>query len=322
MWTKKLDKNQAMPVLVKESANDDRCGKWSNLTIYFYSQLTRQRLVQYASKTPCRKWHWLCFSNDKMDLATFPPHNNHLLLSPYSSLNSQTMLDHRLELTGNRHESGGDTEFSFWCSSKTTSSEHACDKLGGSEGKCFGCEHSPLDPCKCHHCCSVSPTSRSKAIAEGRKELMQMIQDMPESSFELSFQDMVDQQQVKHENFIDNMAKDSSNEAHIGKQNKNKKKKNNSNKPDQILRVESMDSEPFLLKMFFPTLSWFKKVNVGNVSKLSPTPSFRESRKHVGKEQRIKKTFQAGDSRSNVKDTTSGSTNNSCNRSKKSRHVM
>lgn len=168
-----------------------------------------------------------------------------------------------------------------------------------------------------HHCYSVSHDSRSKAIAESRKELMQTLQDLPESSFELSFQYLVQQQQVlqpvQNEAFI---GKNSVNEAHFRKKDRKKKEKEKeNNKPNQILRVEGMGNENFLLKMFFPSsLDWNKKAKVGNVPKLSP--SFQES-----KEKRIKKSSPAGDNRSDSEDNTGESTNNSRKRSSKSRYL-
>lgn len=229
-----------------------------------------------------------------------------------------------------RHESGGDREFSFWgASNNTTSSENACDQVEGWSREGYGVrgykfEESPLLPSSSNNFGSVSPTSRSEVIAEGRKELMQMIQDMPESGFELSFQDMVDQQQatqpaVQNKSLAENTVKDSSNEDHMSKQDKKKKMKK-SKKPDHMLQVEGMDSETFILKMFFPTsLARMKKGKVDNISRLSSPPSFRESTKKVSREKRIKESFKAGDNRSYVKDRTSESTTKSGKRSKKSR---
>ncbi|XP_054806471.1 uncharacterized protein LOC129309113 [Prosopis cineraria] len=265
-------------------------------------------------------------------------------LSSLLSLNCQTMLSHTQELTGNRHVSSstptchaqsrhgsGDREFSFWCSSNTESSGNDCVRLQGRSGEGCGM-HSPTswETYKgtsfksknstlihgSHHCYSVSHDSRSKAIAESRKELMQTLQDLPESSFELSFQYLVQQQQVlqpvQNEAFI---GKNSVNEAHVRKKDRKKKEKEKeNNKPNQILRVEGMGNENFLLKMFFPSsLDWNKKAKVGNVPKLSP--SFQES-----KEKRIKKSSPARENRSDSEDNTGESTNNSRKRSSKSRY--
>ncbi|KAF7840125.1 Pentatricopeptide repeat-containing protein [Senna tora] len=180
-----------------------------------------------------------------------------------------------------------DREFSFWCnnsSSNTNSSE--LEEEEGGYGVVF---HSPPSLLLTSNNLSyLSPTSRTEAIAKSRKELMKMIQEIPESSFELSFQDMVDHH---HQKLVQ------SNETSIITDNtirkKNKKKKE-----------EISTSETFLLKMFFPSssLAWLKKARVGNntnlISKISSTPSFhKESMKVVGKDQNqsIRKSVQAGE---------------------------
>ncbi|XP_028798416.1 uncharacterized protein LOC114753873 [Neltuma alba] len=254
------------------------------------------------------------------------------------------MLNHTQELMGDRHVSssppnyhgqsrhgiGGDREFSFWWSSNTEASGNDCVHLQGSsgEGTAFKSKHSNLVPGS-HHCDSVSHNSRSKAIEESRKELMQTLQDLPDSAFELSFQYLVQQQQqqalqpVQNEAFIGEKIKNSVDEAHVRKQDKKKEneEKKNNNKPNQILRVESMDNENFLIKMFFPSsLDWKKKAKVGNVSKLSPTPSFHNSVRQIGKRQRIKSS-QRGDNRSDLKGHADESTNNSPKTSGKSRYA-
>ncbi|KAK4264731.1 hypothetical protein QN277_025865 [Acacia crassicarpa] len=234
------------------------------------------------------------------------------------------MLSHTQELVGNRHVpsstqsrcgSGGDREFSFWrSSSNTESSANDCVGLLGrsEEGTGFKSKHSTLMPSS-HHCYGVAHNSRSQAIAESRKEVMQMLQDLPESAFELSFQYMVQLQQqqasqpVQNEAYIDKEIKNSANEAQVTK--KDTKEKEKKKKPNQILRVESMDNENFLLKMFFPSLNWKKKAKVGNVPKLSRTPSFNNHVKQIGKQQR-NKSSQTGDNRNYLKDHTDESTNN------------
>lgn len=67
-----------------------------------------------------------------------------------------------------------------------------------------------------------------------------------------------------------------------------------------------MESETFLLKMFFPSsLDWMKKAkvqqNVSN-SKVSQRPSSKESIKQVDKEWRIKRFFLAGDNKGDTED--------------------
>ncbi|MED6132475.1 hypothetical protein PIB30_019450 [Stylosanthes scabra] len=121
---------------------------------------------------------------------------------------------------------------------------------------------------------SVSDPSKIKAIEEGRKELMEMVQGMPDSSFELSFQDMVvhDKQVLQSQPYQDEENKrkqnrSSSNSSGKGQAKKPKKAKKSEsiNRPKQMMRVESMDSASFLLKMFIPTS--LTKLKVKNGSK-------------------------------------------------------
>ncbi|CAL0319721.1 unnamed protein product [Lupinus luteus] len=224
--------------------------------------------------------------------------------------------NHREQLSTNLHiyspistphipnESEGDMEFSFWGSSNTTSCENYCDLLGPNEALRLKKEADFAET----YCFKFSDPLRSKAIEEGRKELMEIVQNMhDESTYELSFQDMVIndkhvlQQPYQNETSFDkehmhssSNDNNNSNKVQLKKQNKKSKNKS-SNRPSQIVRVESMDSENFLLKMFFPTS--LKKIKVEkSYSKVSPKPSsMQESVKQVGKEWKIKRYFQKGD---------------------------
>ncbi|MED6207588.1 hypothetical protein PIB30_037108 [Stylosanthes scabra] len=132
-------------------------------------------------------------------------------------------------------------------------------------------ECSPFLP-RSRRCNGLSDPSKIKAIEEGRKELMEMVQGMPDSSFELSFQDMVvhDKQVLQSQPYQDeeNKKKQSlSNSSGKGQAKKPKKTKKSEsiNRPKQMMRVESMDSASFLLKMFIPTS--LTKLKVKNASK-------------------------------------------------------
>ncbi|XP_027338831.1 uncharacterized protein LOC113852686 [Abrus precatorius] len=48
-------------------------------------------------------------------------------------------------------------------------------------------------PHRIHHFRSLSPTSRTQAIVNGQRELMEMVKNMPESNYELSLKDLVEQ---------------------------------------------------------------------------------------------------------------------------------
>ena len=208
----------------------------------------------------------------------------------------------------------GEKEFSFWGSSNIIPSENDCDQPQGNESRLkkeayFGETHQrkSLKYEYSRFCSTVSDPSRSEAILEGQRELMEMMQDMPEFGYELSFQDMVvhekqalepEQQPHQNETSLENtLMQSSGHKAQLKRVSKKKKNKGNS-RPGQILRVESMDSETFLLKLFFPiSLDWMKKDRAKNGSKVSSRPSLQESIKQVGKEWTIKRLFLSGDNR-------------------------
>ncbi|KAL2347221.1 hypothetical protein Fmac_001221 [Flemingia macrophylla] len=217
-----------------------------------------------------------------------------------------------------RHKSEGDKEFSFWGSSNTIPSENDCDqpqtnKAMHNKEANFGetYQRKNFKPEYSSCCSSVSDPSRHKAIEEGQRNLMEMMRDIPESGYELSFQDMVvvDKQvgepQKPHQSETSDdstLMQSSGSKAQLRRLNKKKSKGNNS-RPGQILRIESMDSETFLLKLFFPiSLDWMKKDRVKSGSKVSPRPSLKESMKQVEKECRIKRFFLSGDNRGDAED--------------------
>ncbi|OIV96998.1 hypothetical protein TanjilG_25823 [Lupinus angustifolius] len=239
-------------------------------------------------------------------------HNEHLARNLH--IYSPTSTPHTL------HESAGDMEFSFWGSSNTTSCKNYCDMLGPNEALRLNKEAVFAET----YCFNFSDPSRNKAIEEGRRELMEMVQNMhDESTYELSFQDMVIndkhvlQESYQNETSFDKEHMHSSSNDNNKVQLKKQKNKS-SNRPSHILRVESMESENFLLKMFFPTS--LKKVKVEKShSKVCPKPSsLQESVKQVGKEWRITRYFKKGDYSGDNEDGISGN-NSSSNSSNKSR---
>ncbi|KAH7520945.1 hypothetical protein FEM48_Zijuj08G0199500 [Ziziphus jujuba var. spinosa] len=114
-------------------------------------------------------------------------------------------------------------------------------------------DSSPLLPYN-HHYCNLSPASaRRGLILESRRELMEMIHNIPESCYELSLKDIVDQQHglqedAAKESVIEDRSFHFDTEAQIRKQ----KRKKKSFKTGQLSRIESMEDKTFLIKMFFP----------------------------------------------------------------------
>ncbi|KAL8134205.1 hypothetical protein AgCh_009309 [Apium graveolens] len=111
-----------------------------------------------------------------------------------------------------------------------------------------------------------SPTSRLQVMVDDRRVLTNMVQNMPESSFELSLRDIVDDRA--------NMQ---------ASENKIEKKKCVGR--SRMVRSQSMDNGVFLLKMFLPAcLSAKKKSPSGHCSRASHGPPFDGPEKPTDKE--------------------------------------
>ncbi|KAL7102008.1 hypothetical protein ACP275_08G092400 [Erythranthe tilingii] len=110
----------------------------------------------------------------------------------------------------------------------------------------------------------LSPTSRVRAIEDGRRELMEMVKNVPESSYELSLKDIVDGQQ---------------NVEQVKEKKVKQKAQSRNTKSGQICRTASMESEMFLLKMFVPvSLSFKKKPKAVKNSEICAGPSSEKQR--------------------------------------------
>lgn len=137
----------------------------------------------------------------------------------------------------------------------------------------FRQETSTLLPQNHQYSC-LSPPSRLRAIIDGRKELMEMINKKPESSYELSLKDIVDDQQnVGNEEQEVVLAEE--------KKVKDKMARSKNTKTKQICRSESMESKVFLLKMFLPVSLGSKK---RKCSKICPRQSSERSEKSANKD--------------------------------------
>ncbi|XP_039167176.1 uncharacterized protein LOC104421989 isoform X2 [Eucalyptus grandis] len=123
---------------------------------------------------------------------------------------------------------------------------------------------------KDHHYSNLSPSSRTRRIEEGRREMIKMIRNLPESSYELSLKDIVDKQlplqenqEEEEEEFEFPSAEEEeefefpSAEAESYKNQKRKKRKKvprtTSHQHHQVSRCNSMETGSFLIKMFFPS---------------------------------------------------------------------
>ncbi|KAL2894040.1 hypothetical protein RDABS01_009949 [Bienertia sinuspersici] len=138
---------------------------------------------------------------------------------------------------------------------------------------------SPTHP----HFQAMSPNSRTQAIAKGRKELMDMVRDLPESFYELSLRDIVEQKpelELKKEIDIPEEKKpikESTMANETKKQKKsNSKKVKKSESKKKMVRSRSVDNGKFLLKTsVFPILGSRKSkksMTVSNSFKVAPMP--------------------------------------------------
>lgn len=154
----------------------------------------------------------------------------------------------------------------------------------------------------------LSPTSRSQAIARGRREMMEMVHNMPESSYELSLKDLVEQSTVQ-----DLVEEGEMNGNRKMQSEKGKKKSKKNDKKRKIVRSESMENGALLLKMFFPISLGSKKKNStkGTCAKVSPKPPLSDvPEKGVDKEW-WKKRFSVASDNDNGGTSSSGSSGSS-----------
>ncbi|XP_021718151.1 uncharacterized protein LOC110685906 [Chenopodium quinoa] len=144
----------------------------------------------------------------------------------------------------------------------------------------------------------MSPSSRTQAIAKGRKELMDMVRDLPESYYELSLRDIVDQkpelqmQKEKEKEIQIPEEKKPNKETTKAKETKKQKKSSSkkvkkSESKKKMVRSRSVDNGKFLLKTsVFPILGTRKsKKNLTAASsfKVAPMPKADSSSAGPGK---------------------------------------
>lgn len=155
-----------------------------------------------------------------------------------------------------RHRSCGDEGELFQVQRQVEDQVGACSPPMWRRARVeFRPESSSLLPQKHQYSC-LSPTSRIRAIIDGQRELMEMIKDMPESSYELSLKDMVDQQNKEDVVLAQEKEVAVAEEEEIVK---HKRENRIPRRNTKICRSESMESEVFLLKLFVPASLGSKK---------------------------------------------------------------
>lgn len=238
-----------------------------------------------------------------------------------------------------RRNSTGDREFDFWGSRKSPYHESLGDHFSNGSTELefhaeantedgFGVYSPPLWKANCsrsskqesspllpynHHYSNLSPNSRRQAIADGRKELMEMIQNLPESCYELSLKDIVAEQHSFQEGEEESsVSKDETFDFNAERKIMKLKKKKMNLRRGQITRTGSMESETFLIKMFLPSsLGLMKKAKPSRVPSIS---SSAQSENGMDKAWWLKGFFVAGRkkiSRSSTNGSTSSSSSSS-----------
>lgn len=188
------------------------------------------------------------------------------------------------------------------------------------------------------HYRSLSPASRAQAIARGQHELMEMVRNMPESCYELSLKDLVEQpmvlarQQQRGMLEEEDQSRDHRSEALFRGEDNSKKTRNISvgDRKASLKRSGNLDNGGFLLKMVFPVSfrsKTKKKMNknesMGNTNssaKVSPKPPLisEGSVKGVDKEWWRKRFSVSGESESGDSSINSGSMKSNGSRSSSS----
>ncbi|KAJ4950802.1 hypothetical protein NE237_027634 [Protea cynaroides] len=166
---------------------------------------------------------------------------------------------------------------------------------------------------------TLSSASRKLAIARSRKEIMEMVRNMPETSYELSLQDLVEQPYVQDS--VDKNSNDPKTQIETAK-----RKKSQERNKGQMWRSGSMEIEPVMLKMFFPASLGLKKKSF-SMDRESKTPSrsqsFEAQETNVDKEWWKRRYSFAGDSDrgviSGINNGSSGSSGSSNNGRRKRR---
>lgn len=166
---------------------------------------------------------------------------------------------------------------------------------------------------------SLSPNSRTQAIARGQWELMEMVKNMPESSFELSLKDL-----VEHPKSFES-EKECLIERKQAVQNRvNVKKNDQIRKAKMMMRSKSVENGGVFIKMFPPvSLRSKRKNSATNTTRVSPKPE--ECEKSLEKEwwkKRFSGSSSSNSTGSTGRNSSRGSSNSSRNNSNRKREGL
>lgn len=156
----------------------------------------------------------------------------------------------------------------------------------------------------------LSPASRAQAIARGQREIMEMVENMPETSYELSLKDIVEQRRDLTETSVDEtQSMEEGEERSIlgGGQNESQRWRKN-NKKGSVKRQESNKTGRIIVKngslnhnkglminMFFPfSIGSKKKKNKSSITTSSSFGSHIVSGKFSPKPELLDKSYKEG----------------------------
>lgn len=175
---------------------------------------------------------------------------------------------------------------------------------------------------------SLSPNSRTQAIARGQRELMEMVKNMPESCYELSLKDLVEHPRIESPKEESYLLEEKNYDDHHQVLNERVKsirrqESKNTEKKAQILRSKSMENGGLFLKMVFPfSFKSRKKKNLmtSTLAKVSPKPEGPDkTSKNVDKDWWKKRFSSSSESDSGRTSSNGGSTGSSGTSSSSSR---
>lgn len=162
---------------------------------------------------------------------------------------------------------------------------------------------------------SLSPNSRTQAIARGQWELMEMVKNMPESSFELSLKDLVEHPksfESEQEFLMNNRERKQAVQKRV-----TVKKNDQIRKAKMMMRSKSVENGGVFIKMFPPVSLRSKRKNSSvNTTRVSPKPEECEnsSSKSLEKDWWKKRFSGSSSSNSTGRNSSRGSSNSSSNR--------
>lgn len=170
----------------------------------------------------------------------------------------------------------------------------------------------------------LSKTSRAQAIARGQLELMEMVKNMPESSYELSLKDLVEQPRLMEARKERSMVEEGKfgNQFRYERGSVKRQESKKSEKKANMMRSGSIDNRGVFLKTGLPISFGLKKKKneVKNTrAKVSPKPEAVSDKSSKGVEDWWRKRFSGnGESEINAMSSNNESSGGSSSSSRNS----